>query len=193
MVWKVFCQMALSSTHETKSVIQYGIIHLVYTQFFFPKTNISYLWYSHVRTCAYQGVRNVNFSEHLAYAHNEWSIYRVIVLCGGLLLSVQYCISYRNQSFDLHSKSMDWFLYEMQHEWNGLNDEIKAFIKQCYHKFKYWRKFQLVDKIYKNQHSIIQNLSEYLYSESILVHSFQPTLHVLEQPANFSQLSLWTL
>ena len=37
MVWKVFCQMALSSTHETKSVIQYGIIHLVYTQFFSQK------------------------------------------------------------------------------------------------------------------------------------------------------------
>ena len=25
------------------------------------------------------------------------------------------CISFRNQSFDLDSKSLDWFLYEMQH------------------------------------------------------------------------------
>ena len=29
--------------------------------------------------------------------------------------SVQCCISYINQSFDLQSKSVDWFLYEMQH------------------------------------------------------------------------------
>ena len=27
--------------------------------------------------------------------------------------SAQHCISYRNQSFDLHCKSNDWFLYEM--------------------------------------------------------------------------------
>ena len=26
----------------------------------------------------------------------------------------QRCVSYRNQSFDFHSKSNDWFLYEMQ-------------------------------------------------------------------------------
>ena len=30
-------------------------------------------------------------------------------------ISLQYCISYRNQSFDLQSKSNDWFLYEMKH------------------------------------------------------------------------------
>ena len=30
-------------------------------------------------------------------------------------ISVQCSISYRKQSFDLHSKSNNWFLYEMQH------------------------------------------------------------------------------
>ena len=32
-----------------------------------------------------------------------------------LPVSVKYCISYRNQSFDLQSESNDWFLYGMQH------------------------------------------------------------------------------
>ena len=30
-------------------------------------------------------------------------------------ISVQCCISYRNQSLDLLCKLNDWFLYEMQH------------------------------------------------------------------------------
>ena len=39
-------------------------------------------------------------------------------------ISLQYCISYRNQSFDLQSKSNDWFPYEIQNWaevglWNG--------------------------------------------------------------------------
>ena len=36
-----------------------------------------------------------------------WFIYSAI--------SAQCCISYRNQSFDLHCKSNYWFLYEIQH------------------------------------------------------------------------------
>ena len=31
------------------------------------------------------------------------------------LISDQYYISHRNQLIDLHCKSNDWFLYEMQH------------------------------------------------------------------------------
>ena len=29
-------------------------------------------WYVHVHTCVYQGVRNVSFSENVAYVLNEW-------------------------------------------------------------------------------------------------------------------------
>ena len=32
-----------------------------------------------------------------------------------LTLSAQCCVLYRNQSFNLHYKSNDWFQYEMQH------------------------------------------------------------------------------
>ena len=32
-----------------------------------------------------------------------------------LAIIAQCCISYKNQSFDLHYNSNDWFLYEMQH------------------------------------------------------------------------------
>ena len=54
-----------------------GIIHLVCTQIF-QKTNNSYplirtrtCAYQGVLTCAYQRVRNVNFSENFAYVPNE--------------------------------------------------------------------------------------------------------------------------
>ena len=40
---------------------------------FFRKTNISYPLMRR-RTCAYQGVRNVSFSENFAYALNEWPL-----------------------------------------------------------------------------------------------------------------------
>ena len=30
-------------------------------------------------------------------------------------ISALCCVSYRNQSYDLHCKSNDWFLYETQH------------------------------------------------------------------------------
>ena len=45
------------------------VIHLVRTQNFL-KTNVSYPLI-HTRTCAYQGVRNVSFSENFAYVLNE--------------------------------------------------------------------------------------------------------------------------
>ena len=43
----------------------------------------------------------------------EWHFFPVI--CMDQPISAQCCISYRNQSFDLHSKSNDWCLYEMLH------------------------------------------------------------------------------
>ena len=37
-------------------------------------------------------------------------------------ISAQCCISYRNQLFDFHSKSNDWFLYDnATFGWNGFN------------------------------------------------------------------------
>ena len=53
--------------HETnvQKKIQQGIIHLVRTQNF-------------PRTCAYQGVINVSFSENFADALNEWSLIRML-------------------------------------------------------------------------------------------------------------------
>ena len=47
----------------------YGIIHLVRTQIF-QKTNISDPLIRTL-TCAYQGVRNISFSENVAYVLDE--------------------------------------------------------------------------------------------------------------------------
>ena len=41
---------------------------------FFQKNNIYYPLICK-RTCAYQGVRNVTFSENFAYVSNEWSLF----------------------------------------------------------------------------------------------------------------------
>ena len=55
-------------------------------------------------------------------AVNTTSIYcfkiSIRVLCLNLTFSWQRLLSYRNQSIDLLSKSMDWFLYD-----NGLRHE----------------------------------------------------------------------
>ena len=51
-------------------MIPVGVIHEVRTQNF-PKTNISNPLIL-TRTCAYQGVRNVSFSENFAYVLNGW-------------------------------------------------------------------------------------------------------------------------
>ena len=50
-------------------IIVLGITHFVRTQNF-RKTNISYPL-MRTRTCVYQGVRNVSFSENFAYVLNE--------------------------------------------------------------------------------------------------------------------------
>ena len=51
---------------------RYGIIY--YVRKIFRKTNISYPLIR-TRTCTYQGVRNVSFSENFAYVVNEWSLF----------------------------------------------------------------------------------------------------------------------
>ena len=55
---------------RTVHSVTLGIIHLVRKQKF-PKTNISNPLI-HIRTCAYQGVRIVSFSENFAHVLNEW-------------------------------------------------------------------------------------------------------------------------
>ena len=47
----------------SENFVLFGTIHLVCMQHL-PKTNISYPLI-HIRTCAYQGVRNVSFSDNL--------------------------------------------------------------------------------------------------------------------------------
>ena len=41
-------------------------------------------------------------------------------------LSWRMSLSYRNQSIDLHSKSMDWFLYDRDHRYERLNNKYKT-------------------------------------------------------------------
>ena len=54
-IWAIMHSFAVAAS--TFSVEHLGIIHLV-------------------RSCAYQGVRNVSFSENFAYVLNEWSLMR---------------------------------------------------------------------------------------------------------------------
>ena len=61
----------------------------------FPKTNISYLLIR-TRTCEYQGVRNVSFSEHCACVINEWSAEKATgspwqLLGPSVAIEKQYC------------------------------------------------------------------------------------------------------
>ena len=58
--------------------ITYGAI-LLYVRKFLRKTNISYLLVC-TRMFAYEGVRNVSFSENFAYILNEWSPHRLSVV-----------------------------------------------------------------------------------------------------------------
>ena len=46
---------------------------MTYVHKIFEKTNISYPLI-HTRTCAYQGVRNVSFSENFAHVLNGWPL-----------------------------------------------------------------------------------------------------------------------
>ena len=44
-----------------------------------------------------------------------YSYLHILIMKLVLPSSAQCCIPYRNQSFDLHCKSNDWFLYEIEH------------------------------------------------------------------------------
>ena len=37
-------------------------------------------WYAHVRTCVYQGVRNVSFLEHFAHVLNGWPPWKLKII-----------------------------------------------------------------------------------------------------------------
>ena len=58
-------------------VLQKSFIYYIHKHF--RKTNISYPLILK-RTCAYQGVRNVSFSENFASVLNEWSLNRDIIM-----------------------------------------------------------------------------------------------------------------
>ena len=49
-----------------------GIVDLVHAQYFWKKPII--LCPLRMRTCAYQGVRNISFSEYFALVLNGWSL-----------------------------------------------------------------------------------------------------------------------
>ena len=55
----VTCQVSICTGNKL------GIIHLVHSQISYPMTG--------KRRCAYQGVRNVSFSDNSVYIRNEWS------------------------------------------------------------------------------------------------------------------------
>ena len=57
----------LSSNILIDPFVSLGIIHLVCAQNF-PKN------WNFIRTCTYEGVRNVTFSKSFAYVLNEWSL-----------------------------------------------------------------------------------------------------------------------
>ena len=85
------------------------IMYLVRTQNF-PKTNISDPLI-HTRMCAYQGVRNVSFSENFAYVLNEWPLMDYIIfprfykdVYGNSFLLSWIFLACRKLSFNLQSK-----------------------------------------------------------------------------------------
>ena len=47
-----------------------------YIRKIFEKLTFLTPWYAHVRTCAYQGVKNVTFSENFACVLNGWPLHR---------------------------------------------------------------------------------------------------------------------
>ena len=75
-----------------------------------------YLWHDEVLKSTIQGHQGPVFAIH--------ALEKVrFQLLSCLTFSVQFCISYRKQSFDLLCKSNDWFLCEMQH-WTKMNETI---------------------------------------------------------------------
>ena len=66
--WALFCK-AFTRDHL-----------FLYVRKIFPKT----MCLSGGKKCAYQGVRNVSFSENFAYVLNEWSSWNLPTLVGGV-------------------------------------------------------------------------------------------------------------
>ena len=61
-----------------------------YVRKIFRKTNISNLMIC-TRTCAYQGVRNISFSENLAYVLNGWPPILLSLVCPTVLRKYDLC------------------------------------------------------------------------------------------------------
>ena len=88
-----------STTNKVRSSENHlhGIIHLVRTQNF-PKTNVSCPLIN-TSTYAYQGFRNVSFSENFAYVLNEWLLlncfrFFVLLILPDVLVNAEMYNSY---------------------------------------------------------------------------------------------------
>ena len=107
-----------------------GIIHIVHLQKF-RKSNTSYCL-THTRTCAYQGVTNVIFSENFANVLNEWSLR--LARYGDIPTDNFYCKQVNNSlvvwTILEHSTSMTIKMMILQ----GLcfhSKTIKSFMHSC--------------------------------------------------------------
>ena len=69
-------------------------------------------------TIKYNCLTNPNFTKTRKEKLNMLDRRAESILGNNLALTRRWCLSYRNQSIDLHSKSMDWFLYDkdLRHE-----------------------------------------------------------------------------
>ena len=127
------------------------------------KTNIFYSpspWNAHLR---YQRVRNIRFPENIVYLQNGWylNIFSKIIssIFAYILLTLSWwrrSLWYRNQSIDLQSKSMDWFLFD-----NGLRHErVKI----------YWMMHQLLENstLLVNECEGNNNYVDHSYADTFL-------------------------
>ena len=64
---------------------------------FSEKLTFLITWYAHVRTWAYQGVRNVSFSNNFAYVLNEWPLVNVNINC--LIFLNRWYLSFTKTNF----------------------------------------------------------------------------------------------
>ena len=82
-----------------------------------------------MRVCAYQGVRNVNFSENIIYVINEWSLSSLSFIITDLMRSVVSLTS-----IDWHHckilLSVNWDETQARPHFKLVNMNFKAFV-QC--------------------------------------------------------------
>ena len=89
--------MEAMARNKLRTGHQYWGSFIYYVRKIFRNTNISY-HLIRTRTCAYQGVRNVSFSENFANVTNEWS--------PGSLTMLSACLTMlRNTNYDFRRRS----------------------------------------------------------------------------------------